>query len=71
MNFQKFDNFSSGAHLSFLNRFIVLINLVPIDLWLVFEVYAKCLIVYFSNTLGEAKPYLLLSNSLVNDNGSG
>ena len=36
-----------------------------------FEVYAKCLVVYFSNTLGEAKVSLILSTSLLNDNGSG
>ena len=49
----------------------MLINLVPIDLWLVFEVYVKCLVAYFSNTLGEAKFSLLLSTRLINDNGSG
>ena len=39
LQFLKFDNFNSGAHLGCLNRFIVLITLVSIDFWLLFRAY--------------------------------
>ena len=46
LQFLKFDNFDSGAHLGCLSRFIVLITPVSVDFWLVFRAYHGILQLY-------------------------
>ena len=54
-----------GARLSCLNRFVVLMTVVPVDLWLVFGVHAWLLILAISYMAGRVK---ILANGLIQTN---